>query len=586
MMIANSLQRIGFKIKLLIVVFCIVAGTITTSNISANYFISDYIKVNEQSHIESQLNVIRDVLSESIEQKILLAQSLTVKLTNIEALLESTDFEQIYKLSYGMIFDRHGELSASTHSQDISARFAASTDKLSVSNIYRLNDAPHLAITVRHSEGAADMFVINLNTLTKKLEDMTVAGSFLELKDQHQAVVFTNKIDGDLTAFQNTIRVHDHDWMLTGYIDQQAIQQNVAKINQGITLSLLSAALGIIPISVLMLHLTMKPIASLRDIVTDLAQGDSDLTKRLIVRSQDDLGKISQSINLFIEKLQTLLISVKDAESQINTQTNQLSQQTQASQQILLNHTTETEQAAAAVAQMSQSADAVASSANVAAQLTNQASSEVERSHQAVSSAISSVENLTIEVEKMEHAVHHMNQETQTIGKVLSVIGEIAEQTNLLALNAAIEAARAGEQGRGFAVVADEVRSLAARTQSSTFEIQDMLAKLHQGSEEVVFGMEATRTGCQLANRRTEEVRTALEVVSTSVQEIDQLASSISLAASEQNTVSDEINQIMSKLQSMIEQLNYHSDSTQESAIHLNTTQCQLADIVTQFKLR
>ena len=178
-----------------------------------------------------------------------------------------------------------------------------------------------------------------------------------------------------------------------------------------------------------------------------------------------------------------------------------------------------------------------------------------------------------------------MNENTRHIAAILNVIGEIADQTNLLALNAAIEAARAGEQGRGFAVVADEVRSLAARTQASTAEINQMLEQLYLGANAAVTAMEQTKHSCQQAADTTNLVTENLDTLTTYVFDINGLSNQIATAAEEQSAVTEEINRNLTTISEMVDELNQSGKATLNSATSLAATKEQLVGVVSHFKL-
>ena len=245
----------------------------------------------------------------------------------------------------------------------------------------------------------------------------------------------------------------------------------------------------------------------------------------------------------------------------------------------------ETTQVVTAMNEMSSTAESVAQSASQTAEFTRVTNDEAEQSKLVVASAVRSVADLIEEVESMAKSIQAMNEDSQKIGSVLMVIGEIADQTNLLALNAAIEAARAGEQGRGFAVVADEVRALAARTQQSTSEINNMLDNLNEGTRTVVKAMDDTKLRCQETAETTENVNESLDRMVNSIVRINDLGLEIATAASQQNAVTEEVSRNMTTIQSMVDELTSNGSQTMESTSGLSKNNQQLSQIVAQFKL-
>jgi methyl-accepting chemotaxis protein len=323
----------------------------------------------------------------------------------------------------------------------------------------------------------------------------------------------------------------------------------------------------------------------LKDLVADLSEGNGDLTQRLDVTSKDEIGQISSSINRFIEQLQGMFIQVSSSSSQIDGAVNQLSSQSASNVHMLQSHTVETEQVIAAIEEMSATAASIAQSAADAAKLTERTNTYADESKHTVNDAVNSVTELESDVAEMSYTIGTMSEDTKQISTVLQVIGDIAEQTNLLALNAAIEAARAGEQGRGFAVVADEVRALAARTQQSTAQINDMLSKLRQTSDNVVNKMESTRRSCEATSDSTHKVMESLNTVTTSVVEINDLNTLMATSAEQQSQVTGEISRNMAAIQSLIGQLNQNASDTDLISRELGDTSNGLSHVVGQFKV-
>ncbi|WP_454009015.1 methyl-accepting chemotaxis protein [Aeromonas sp. Marseille-Q7275] len=328
-----------------------------------------------------------------------------------------------------------------------------------------------------------------------------------------------------------------------------------------------------------------RRLQTLRLNIDALSAGDADLTARIQVKGHDELDNIALSVNRFIAYLQQMMVQVTDATDLITRELAQLDQQTGQSRRILGEHASETDQVVTALTELSSTADSVARHASDSASFTEAANGQAANSRKVVGSASASVVALIDEVDLAAAKVLEMQEDAKQIGSVLGVIGGIAAQTNLLALNAAIEAARAGEQGRGFAVVADEVRALAARTQNSTAEVGSMLSRLTQGVAEAVVAMEQTKRSCQAAADTTGQVTGGLDSMADSVVQIHDLSSQIATAAEEQSRVTEEINRNMVSIRDMLNLLVQNGSQTEQSAASLLGSNRQLLALVRRFKV-
>jgi len=338
-------------------------------------------------------------------------------------------------------------------------------------------------------------------------------------------------------------------------------------------------------VSIWIVSRIIKELVILKDRIDTLSTGEADLTSRLDIHSNDEVGDISQSVNNFIGYLQSMMLDISQATVQITEDIMQLNAQSERNNVALNTHSSETELAVTAITEMSSTADTVAQSAVQTATNTQNANEEAMAAKEIVSDASSSVMALVNEVDEASARIHTMNTNTQQIVSVLGVIGGIADQTNLLALNAAIEAARAGEQGRGFAVVADEVRTLAARTQDSTAEIDTILSRLTQDAASAVDVMDATKKSCQQAAEKTSRVTESLDIMSDSVVVINDLSSQIATASEEQSSVTEEINRNMCTIQATVQELTQNGIESAENTRNLAAANEQLTSLVSKFKL-
>ncbi|WVM90976.1 methyl-accepting chemotaxis protein [Halopseudomonas pachastrellae] len=244
--------------------------------------------------------------------------------------------------------------------------------------------------------------------------------------------------------------------------------------------------------------LITNPLRELLQRIRDIADGEGDLTQRVVVHSNDELGQLSRAVNAFLEQLQMLIRQVAESTLQVASAAEEMSAIASGQEKLVNEQYMAVDQVSTAATEMSAAIHEVADNAHSTADAAREADRQGHAAADVVSATMSDLRRLAADVEEAAGVINNLEQDTDKIGGVLSVIEGIAEQTNLLALNAAIEAARAGEQGRGFAVVADEVRALAARTQDSTRDIQQMIQKLQSGTGQAVAVMQR---GAELAGR-------------------------------------------------------------------------------------
>lgn len=325
-----------------------------------------------------------------------------------------------------------------------------------------------------------------------------------------------------------------------------------------------------------------KAVAALERASGQMAQGD--LTVTADYQSEDELGRVAKAFNQMRERFHSMVQQVSSATVQLAAaaqQTSAVNMQTGAG---VRRQQSEVEQVATAMHEMTTTVQEVAHSAAGAALAAQQADQEAADGKRVVSQTGEVIDALASEVEKAAAVIRQLEQDSDKIGSVLEVIRSIAEQTNLLALNAAIEAARAGEQGRGFAVVADEVRTLASRTQQSTTEIQGMIEKLQSGSSSAMKVMEAS---CSQARKGVEQVAQAgdtLDCITRSVATINDMNAQIASAAEEQSSVAEEINRNIVTVSELAEQTSVGAQQTATTSEELARLAEQLQGMVGQFR--
>jgi len=329
----------------------------------------------------------------------------------------------------------------------------------------------------------------------------------------------------------------------------------------------------------------VSPLAETKAAMEDIASGNGDLTKRIDVKGNDEIAQLANAFNHFASKVQEIVREVTNITTRVASASERLTVVTDETRKGADRQQQETDEVAIAVNEMAASGQEVARNANSAAEAAHNADVAADNGRQVVGHTIEAIDSLAREVKEAGVVIDRVEKDSESIGGVLDVIKGIAEQTNLLALNAAIEAARAGEQGRGFAVVADEVRTLASRTQQSTAEIQTMIERLQSGTRDAVNVMDQSREMAEATVGQAAKAGTSLEEINSAVTTIKDLNSQIACSAEEQSAVAEEINQKVVRISDITDQTAAGAQQTSSASNELNQLAETLKLLVSQFKV-
>ena len=374
------------------------------------------------------------------------------------------------------------------------------------------------------------------------------------------------------------------------------LREQVASTSDGLveqvgatnTLVITMLVIGLVLGAVIAWAITAMIIAPLKtalDAMADIVGGEGDLTRRLDDSHKDEIGQLAHGFNMFASLVHHMVSEVVGYTQRLSQSADRLTTITEETSRGADRQQAQTDGVVAAVNEMAATGHEVANNTQAAAEAARNADAAASDGRGVVGQTIEAISSLATEVERAGEVIHRLENDSEAIGGVLDVIRGIAEQTNLLALNAAIEAARAGEQGRGFAVVADEVRTLASRTQQSTAEIQTMIERLQKGAQEAVQVMDQSKQHADDSVEQAVKAGSTLESISGAVGIINEMNTQIATAAEEQNAVAEEINRSVVGISEVTEQTAAGAQQTASASNELNELASQLSGLVKQFKI-
>ena len=346
---------------------------------------------------------------------------------------------------------------------------------------------------------------------------------------------------------------------------------------------------GIAFLSLLLAFIIQNAISkSINNVVLalkDIAEGEGDLTQRLRASSNDELGELANWFNVFVEKIQEIITQFRNNANELSNAASELKQHSQNTNQAIVKQETELDQIATAVNEMSSTVQEVERNIASSTKDTEEADNQANVGNNIVVETMGSISILANDIETASDVIADLQQNSENIGAVLDVIRGVAEQTNLLALNAAIEAARAGEQGRGFAVVADEVRTLASRTQQSTEEIHEMIEKLQVGAKEAVQVMDKGRNQAHSSVKKAEQASESLTAITEAVAIIKDMSHQVASAATQQSNVTEEISRNIVNISQVATNTSEESKEMTQKSLQLDQLSTGMLQLVNQFKI-
>ncbi|VFB12015.1 methyl-accepting chemotaxis protein [Aeromonas salmonicida] len=375
------------------------------------------------------------------------------------------------------------------------------------------------------------------------------------------------------------------DWYLVAQVPEAEIYAELDKARLHIVLVSLAIAAGMGLLGMLLAGSVSRPLNELARLFRELGSGDGDLTQRLKVEGHDELTQVATGFNNFVAKIHGSIEQVASNSRQLAATANEVASKAQLTQHNCTAQRDRTVQVATAIHEMGATVGEIAGNASLAADVARQANEQADAGAVVVAQARHGIVGLSSEIEQVAGVIESLANQTDSIGSILDTIRSISEQTNLLALNAAIEAARAGEQGRGFAVVADEVRNLASRSAASTAEIQGMINRLQEQSARAVSAMAQGRSQSLEVVAQADEANAALGHITAHITQISDMNIQVATATEEQSSVVGEINRNVEDINQLTMETADIAHQLTESSRSLQQLSGELDKLVGNFRL-
>ncbi|UBH27767.1 methyl-accepting chemotaxis protein [Aeromonas enteropelogenes] len=411
-----------------------------------------------------------------------------------------------------------------------------------------------------------------------------VSGDSASLLAKRPFAVINAEVDGQPMVLASSY-IPMLDWYLVTQVPQAEIYAGLAQTRNEILMISLVIALAMGAMGMLLAGSVSRPLNDLAGLFKELGSGDGDLTRRLKVEGRDELAQVASGFNNFVAKIHASIEQVADNSRQLAATANEVAAKAQLTQHNCTAQRDRTVQVATAIHEMGATVSEIAGNASLAAEVARQANEQADAGAGVVAQARHGIVGLSGEIEGVAGVIESLASQTDSIGSILDTIRSISEQTNLLALNAAIEAARAGEQGRGFAVVADEVRNLASRSAASTAEIQGMINRLQEQSARAVSAMTRGRNQSLEVVTQADAANGALGQITAHITQISDMNIQVATATEEQSSVVGEINRNVEDINQLTMETADIAHQLTESSRSLQHLSGELDKLVGNFRL-